>query len=427
MLLCVFTGFASGLPLYLLIQLVPGWLRFEGVSLKEIGFFTLVTLPYTWKFLWSPLVERYYVPALGRRRSWLLLTQVLLVFFIALLGQWDTHSQLLIIAVAAFLVALFSATQDIVLDAYRRELLQSEGELALGNTVHVQVYRLAGLVPGSLGFILSEQMAWPQVFWVMAGFMAASILVTIRLSEAIERPTVPVSLYDATVTPFREFFSRAGVKHACVILGFVFFYKLGDSMATALSTPFFIDMGFTAAQIGLIAKNAGLWSAIVGGILGGLIVVKTGINRALWYFGVVQMITILGFVWLSNVGNNPWVLAIAISAEYLGVGLGAAAFVAFMARETNPAMAATQFALLTALAALPRSFAAAATGILVEQVGWTSFFYLCFLLAIPGMVLLFWVAPLRRRSNLNDASSEFGMKSKQLESDTHMAKIKTEK
>ena len=344
MWLCAFTGFASGLPLYLLIQLVPGWLRRDGVSLTEIGFFTLVTLPYTWKFLWAPLLERYYVPGMGRRRTWMLLTQAGLVLGIASLGVWEPTRSLWTIAAVACAVSVFSATQDIVLDAYRRELLDTEAQLALGNTVHVQVYRLAGLVPGSLGFILSDYLPWDVVFLVMAACMAVPLLVTLTIREAVAEPAVPVSLYEATVVPFRDFFQRSGAAHAWLVLAFLFFYKLGDTMATALSTPFFIDMGFTQSQIGLIAKNAGLWAAVVGGIAGGLIIVKTGINRALWYFGVVQVVTIFGFVWLSEVGANPWVLGIAIAAEYLGVGLGAAAFVAYIARETNPAMAATQFA-----------------------------------------------------------------------------------
>ncbi len=396
MWLCAFTGFASGLPLYLLIQLVPGWLRRDGVSLTEIGFFTLVTLPYTWKFLWAPLLERYYVPGMGRRRTWMLLTQAGLVLGIASLGVWEPTRSLWTIAAVACAVSVFSATQDIVLDAYRRELLDTEAQLALGNTVHVQVYRLAGLVPGSLGFILSDYLPWDVVFLVMAACMAVPLLVTLTIREAVAEPAVPVSLYEATVVPFRDFFQRSGAAHAWLVLAFLFFYKLGDTMATALSTPFFIDMGFTQSQIGLIAKNAGLWAAVVGGIAGGLIIVKTGINRALWYFGVVQVVTIFGFVWLSEVGANPWVLGIAIAAEYLGVGLGAAAFVAYIARETNPAMAATQFALFTALTALPRTLASATTGALVDSIGWTPFFYLCVALALPGMALLPWAAPYSR-------------------------------
>jgi len=189
------------------------------------------------------------------------------------------------------------------------------------------------------------------------------------------------------------FIGRAGLGPALLVLAFLFLYKLGDNMATALQTPFFIDVGFTLTQIGAIAKTAGLIAAIFGAMVGGLIMVKVSINRALWLFGVVQIISILGFALLSEIGANPWMLGVAVAFEYLGVGLGSAALIAFMARTTNPAFAATQLALFTALASVPRVFANAVTGVIVEQVGWTNFFLLCTVLAIPGMLLLFKVAP----------------------------------
>ncbi len=392
MLICVGIGFASGLPLYLLIQLVPAWLRLEGVSLTAIGFFTAIQYPYTLKFLWSPVLERYSVPLLGRRRGWMLLTQVLLILSISALGFFQPADALLLITVTAVLVAIFSATQDIVLDAYRRELLPDD-ELALGNAIHVQAYRIAGLVPGALGLILADQLPWQSVFVVMAGFMLVGVVLTLLISEAQQAPQVPVSLSAAVKEPFREFFGRRGYRAALAVLAFIFLYKLGDNMATALATPFYIDMGFTPTQIGVIAKNAALWPSIIGGIIGGLIIVKIGINRGLWLFGVVQVVTIFGFVWLSLNPGNPWILGIVIAAEYLGVGLGTAASVAFIARETSRTAVATQLALLTALASLPRVLASSTSGLIVDTLGWTDFFYLCALLAIPGMVLLRWVAP----------------------------------
>jgi PAT family beta-lactamase induction signal transducer AmpG len=187
------------------------------------------------------------------------------------------------------------------------------------------------------------------------------------------------------------------------ILLFMFLYKLGDSMATALSTKFYLDLGFSSTEIGLVAKNAALWPAIVGGLLGGILMLKIGINRALWLFGIVQLITILGFVMLAEVGNNLLIFSLVIALEYLGVGLGTAAFTAFIARATNPQFAATQFALLTAFAVLPRTVAASLTGLIVEQVGWTSFFLICTLLAIPGMLMLYWVAPWNAVKEKNNA------------------------
>jgi len=398
MLICVFTGFASGLPLYLLFNLVPAWLRSEQVDLKTIGLFALIQFPYTWKFLWSPLLDRYVVPAFGRRRGWMLLTQVGLLVVIASMGAFSPQSDLRTIAWIATLLAFLSATQDIVLDAYRRELL-ADYELGLGNAVHVNAYRIAGLVPGSLSLILADFLPWSTVFIVTALFMLPGIAMTLMVQEP-HRALPPKTLREAVVEPFHEFITRKGWASALLILAFLFFYKLGDSMCTALATPFYLDMGFSKTEIGLVAKNAGLWPAVIGGMLGGLWMVKIGINRALWLFGVVQVVSIFGFAWLASVGHHAEItavelaqLAIVISLEALGVGLGTVAFVAFIARSTHPAYTATQFALFTSLMAVPRTFANAATGWLVESMGWTEFFFLCALLAIPGMLLLLKVAP----------------------------------
>jgi PAT family beta-lactamase induction signal transducer AmpG len=392
MLICVFTGFTSGLPLYVLFQLVPGWLRVEGVGLAEIGFFALVQFPYTWKFLWSPVMDRFTLPFLGHRRGWMLLTQVLLLVSMGVLGFIKPDLSLWTVAYLSAAVAFFSASQDIVLDAYRRELLP-DVELGLGNSIHVQAYRLSGLVPGALGFILADYFAWHIVFVIIAAFMFVGIVMTLVIDEAIAEPTPPRTMRDAVMEPFRDFIGRAGLGPAMLVLAFLFFYKLGDNMATALQSPFFIDVGFTLTQIGAIAKTAGLVAAITGGLVGGLVMVKLPINRALWLFGVVQIVSILGFALLAEIGPNPWMLGVVVAFEYLGVGLGSAALIAFMARTTNPAFAATQLALFTALASVPRVFANAVTGVIVEQVGWTSFFLICTVLAVPGMLLLLKVAP----------------------------------
>jgi len=392
MLICVFTGFTSGLPLYLLIQLVPAWLRAEGVGLAEIGFFALIGFPYTWKFIWSPVMDRFTLPFLGHRRGWMLLTQLALMVSIGAMGYIQPALSIWTVAYLAAAVAFFSASQDIVLDAFRRELLP-DSELGLGNAIHVQTYRLAGLVPGSLALILSDYLPWHTVFNVVALFMLIGIGMTLVIDEAIADPSPPKTMSEAVIDPFREFLDRKGFQAAALILAFLFFYKLGDSMATALQTPFFIDMGFSRTEIGSVAKFAALVASIFGGLFGGVVMINLGINRALWIFGVVQVVSILGFALLSVVGNNLWMLGAANAFEYLGVGLGTAAFVAFIARTTNPSFAATQFALFTALAAVPRTLANSVTGVIVEQVGWTNFFMLCTALAIPGMLLLFKVAP----------------------------------
>ena len=392
MLICVFTGFTSGLPLYILIQLVPAWLRVEGVGLAEIGFFALVGFPYTWKFLWSPVMDRFTLPFLGHRRGWMLVTQLALLISIAAMGFIKPGLSIWTVAYLAATIAFFSASQDIVLDAYRRELLP-DVELGLGNSIHVQAYRLSGLVPGSLALILADHLQWHTVFIVVALFMGVGLIMTLCIDEAIAHPSPPKTMREAIVEPFREFVQRKGVAAAALILAFLFLYKLGDNMATALQTPFYVDVGFSLTQIGSIAKFASLFSAIVGGLVGGVIMIKLGINRALWTFGVVQVVSILGFAVLSEVGANPWMLGVAVSLEYLGVGLGTAAFTAFIAKNTNPVFAATQFALFTALTSVPRTLANAVTGVIVEQTGWTTFFFLCTALAIPGMLLLFKVAP----------------------------------
>ena len=392
MLICVFTGFTSGLPLYLLIQLVPAWLRVEGVGLAEIGFFTLIGLPYTWKFVWSPIIDRYTLPFLGRRRGWILVTQLALFLTIATMGFLDPVFSIWAVAYLAAAVAFFSASQDIVLDAYRRELLPDQ-ELGIGNAIHVQTYRLSGLVPGSLALILADHLPWSTVFIVVAAFMAVGIVLTLVISEAVADPSPPKTLAKAIVEPFREFIERKGPKAAVLVLAFMLLYKLGDNMATALQTAFFVDVGFSLTQIGSIAKFSSLTAAIVGGLGGGIIMIKLGINRALWIFGFVQIVSILGFAALAEIGTNPWMLGLVSGFEYLGVGLGTAAFTAFIARATNPVFAATQFALFTALTAVPRTLANAVTGVLVEQVGWTGFFLLCVVVAVPGMLLLFRVAP----------------------------------
>jgi len=392
MLICVFTGFSSGLPLYLLFQMVPYWLRTEGVGLAEIGFFALVQFPYTWKFLWAPIMDRYTLPFLGHRRGWILVTQLALLVSIGALGFLRPDMSLWAIAYLAAAVAFFSASQDIVLDAYRRELLP-DVELGLGNSIHVQAYRLSGLIPGGLGLILADRLPWHMVFIVVALFMIVGIVMTMMIAEAIKDPTPPRSLKESVIEPFREFIGRAGLGSALLVLAFLFFYKLGDNMATALQTPFFHDVGFSGTQIGSIAKLVGTTAAIVGGLVGGLIMIKVSINRALWMFGFVQITSILGFALLSVVGANPWMLAFAMAFEYLGVGLGTAALTAFMAKSTNVAFAATQFALFTALISVPRVLASATTGMIVERTGWTNFFLICTLLAVPGMLLLFKVAP----------------------------------
>ena len=405
MLICVFTGFSSGLPLFILVSLLPAWLRSEGVNLKTIGLFALIQLPFTWKFVWAPLFDRYvplgFIRGIGRRRSWLLITQILLLVSVPAFGSLNPTLDIWTIAYLAAVVSFFSASQDVVIDAYRREILH-DNELGLGSAVHVNAYKIAGLVPGSLSLILADHLPWSSVFLITALFMLPGIAMTLAVKEPALLAGRPRTLREAVIEPFHEFISRHGLQSALLILAFIFFYKLGDSMATALATPFYLDMGFSKTEIGVIAKNAGLWPSVIGGLLGGVWMIRLGINRALWLFGIVQMVAILGFAWLATVGHSVLWLGIVIGIEAMGVGLGTTAFVAYIARNTHPLYTATQFALFTSLAAVPRTFANAATGYMVESLGWFHFFLVCFIFAVPGMLLLMKVAPWNENAEATD-------------------------
>jgi PAT family beta-lactamase induction signal transducer AmpG len=408
-LLCIITGFSSGLPLFVLISLLSAWLREGGVDLKAIGLLALVQFPYIWKFVWAPLCDRYGL-GLGRRRTWMLFSQVALIATIPLFGWLSPLTDMAQITGLAILVALFSATQDIAIDAYRRELLKDE-EMGLGNVVHVNAYKIAGLIPGSLSLILADHLSWPWVYGITALFMAPGLLMTLMVKEPPASVQAPGTLRQAIIEPFHEFINRKGWGSALYVLAFIFFYKLGDSMATSLATPFYLDMGYSKTEIGMIAKNAGLWPNVIGGILGGIWMIRLGMNRALWVFGVLQAVVILGFAWLATAGHTLPGLASVIAAEAFGVGLGTSAFVAFTATTTHPAYTATQFALFTSLAATPRTLANSLTGFLVEggdiqlggstlfhidALGWERFYHLCFAAALLGMLLLFKVAPWSR-------------------------------
>ncbi|MEM7191845.1 MAG: AmpG family muropeptide MFS transporter [Pseudomonadota bacterium] len=421
MLTCIFLGFSSGMPLFVLVSLVPAWLRDNGVDLATIGLFALVGLPYTWKFLWSPVMDRFKLPFLGRRRGWALLTQVLLLLSIGFLGQFNPVDSIETIVWIVFAVALFSASQDIVIDAYRRELL-ADDELGTGTSFWINAYRLSGLVPGSLALILADHLPWSTVFWVTAFFMGIGIVTTILVKEVSDDELAPHTLREAVIDPFVEFFSRDGIKAGLAILIFLFLYKLGDNMATALATPFYLDMGYSKTEIGSVAKFAGLWAVIAGATIGGAAMLKLSINKALWIFGLVQLLTIIPFIWLSQAGHSLVGLFVVVSGEYLAVGLGTVALTAFMARETSKAFTATQFALFSSLIAVPRTFANATTGFIVENVGWTQFFVICTLLAIPGMLMLFLVAPWSAKDGSPDDDADIEEMEAQEEAEEEEAK-----
>lgn len=392
MLICVFTGFSSGLPLFIFLNLLPAWLDDAHISIKAIGLMALLQVPYVAKFLWAPLLDHFTIASLGRRRGWLIVLHVALIAAIALMGQVDPTTQLALIPVIGLLMSFLSASLDVVIDAFRREILP-DAELGLGNSIHVNAYKVAGLVPGALSLFLADHLPWSMVFVITALFMLPGLAMVLLVREPQIKALPPRTLAAAVIEPFREFINRNGLAAALTVLAFIFFYKLGDSLATSLATKFYLDMGFSKSEIAVVAKNAALWPSIVGALAGGLWMVRIGINRALWIFGGAQLIVIPGFVWLSIVGHDLMTLALVVGAEAFGIGLGTAAFVAYIARTTHPAYTATQFALLTALAAVPRTFINASSGYLVDSLGWTNFFWLCTALAVPGMLLLFRIAP----------------------------------
>lgn len=295
------------------------------------------------------------------------------------------------------LVAFFGASQDIAIDAYRRELL-ADTEQGLGNAVHVNAYKVAALIPGSLSLILSDHLPWTTVFVVTAAFMVPGMVLTLVVREPEVHGTPPKNLREAIVQPLAEFVSRDGWKTALVVLAFIFLYKLGDTMATTLSTSFFLDVGFDKTQIGVIAKTTAFWASLAGGIVGGAWLVKIGIARGLWIFGIAQIVSTLGFAWLAKLGPSPAGLALIYGFETFATGLTLAAFTAYIASTTDPRYTATQFALFTSLASVPRTLAAAGSGFIVAKLGWFDYFIACAVLAVPGMLLLPKIAPWRQRA-----------------------------
>jgi PAT family beta-lactamase induction signal transducer AmpG len=363
----------------------------EGVDLGVIGLMALVGLPYTLKFVWAPLVDRFTLPFLGRRRGWLLVAQVALAMAIALLGRTDPARLPWMVAFAALLVTFFSASQDIVVDAYRREDLSDE-ELGLGSSLYINGYRVGMLLASGGGLIMADHLPFSTVYLIMAGCMIPGIITTLMTPEPETPLGTPKTIRDAVVDPLVEFFSRSG---AVWILAFVLLYKIGDTMAGAMTTPFYLDIGFSKTEIGAVVKLFGFWATIAGTLIGGVIMIRMGINRSLWVFGVLQALSTACFAVLARVGHSVPLLSGVIAFENLSSGMGTAAYAAFMASITNKKFTATQYALLTSLMGVPRVMASAPTGFLAESVGWQGFFIVCTVIAVPGMLLLFKFAPWR--------------------------------
>ena len=384
MLVALLMGFSSGLPLLLTGSVLQAWMTDEGVDLGTIGLFALVGLPYTLKFLWAPLTDRYCFPFFGRRRGWLITIQLALTLSIAGLGWTQPAQSPFTVAVVAWLLAFFSASQDIVIDAYRREAL-ADNELGLGSSLYVNGYRIGMLLASGGGLIMADFIGFSLVYQFMALTMLVGILTTLFAPEPQVPAGTPATLQDAVVQPFVDYFRR---HHALLILLFILLYKVGDTMASHMTIPFYLDIGFSKTEIGAVVKLFGFWATIIGSIIGGVVILRTGIYRALWVFGILQAVSTAGFAVLAQVGHSlPW-LAGVIAFENLSAGMGTAAFVAFMASLTNKQFTATQYALLSSLMGIPRVIVAAPTGYFADWMGWTVFFTLCALIAIPGLLLL---------------------------------------
>ena len=384
MLVALLMGFSSGLPLLLTGSVLQAWMTDEGVDLGTIGLFALVGLPYTLKFLWAPLTDRFGVPLLGRRRGWLLAVQLLLMLAIAALGWTQPGENPLVVAMAAWLVTFFSASQDIVIDAYRREAL-ADNELGLGASLYVNGYRIGMLLASGGGLILADFMPFSAVYQLMAMCMLVGIVTTLFAPEPEMAAGGPRNLREAVIHPFVDYFHR---RHALLILLFILLYKVGDTMASHMTTPFYLDIGFSKTEIGAVVKLFGFWATVVGGMLGGIFILRTGIYRALWGFGILQALSTAGFALLAVIGYSLPMLAGVIAFENLTAGMGTAAFVAFMATLTNRKFTATQYALLSSLMGIPRVIVAAPTGYVAEWLGWSVFFLGCALIAVPGLLLL---------------------------------------
>ncbi len=386
-------GLISGFPFYVVKDVLKAWMTAEGIDLGTIGLMSAVSLPYTLKFLWSPALDGFVPPFLGRRRGWMLLTQVALLGSIALLGQWNPQTQLAWIGLTAMAVSFFGATQDIALDAFRREYLR-EDELGLGTGVWMNAWRLGMYVSVGVSFLSADAgVGWDQVHILLGLMMLIGILTTLLVSEPRVEETPPRSIREAVIDPFKEFLSRNG---ALWILAFVLLYKVGDNLAGALNIPFILSQGFTRTEYFVVVKGLGMFCLFGGALLGGAILVRMKVSTALWIFGILQMISTAAFALIVLIDHESafWseyrqmILAGIVSFEFLATGLGQAAYATFMALQTNKKFTATQYALLTSLMAVPGTIFASGTGYLAESIGWTGFYAFCALAAIPGLLMI---------------------------------------
>ncbi|MFL5639180.1 MAG: AmpG family muropeptide MFS transporter [Gemmatimonadaceae bacterium] len=392
MAVLLFLGFSSGLPFYLTSKTLQAWMTTAKVDLATIGFFSLVTLPYSLKFVWAPIMDRYVPPFLGRRRGWVLITQLLLLLAIAAMSLHDPQQGLRMLAVNAIAIAFFSASQDISLDAYRTDVLENR-EMGAGAAVFVLGYRIAMITTGALAFFLADRMPWQTVYIILATLILIGVATTFVAPEPVLSDAPPKSLGEAVVLPFADFFQRVGIGRALLVLLFIVSYKYSDSLAGSMTTPFLLQAGFSQSEVGAVFLGAGVIATILGVLAGGAMIGKLGINRSLWIFVVFQGLSNLTYYGLSLAQKSHSLMVSAVVVENFGLGLVTAAMTAFLMSMCNKRFTATQFALLSSLMAASRDILVAPAGRIAESIGWPGFFLITVTAAIPPLILLPFIAP----------------------------------
>jgi MFS transporter, PAT family, beta-lactamase induction signal transducer AmpG len=396
-------GFSSGLPFYLTSKTLQAWMTTAKVDLATIGFFSLVTLPYSLKFVWAPVMDRYVPPFLGRRRGWVLITQVLLLLAIAAMSLHDPRTGLKMLAINAIAIAFFSASQDISLDAYRTDVLRDR-EMGAGAAVFVMGYRIAMITTGALAFFLADRMSWQMVYVILSLLMIIGIAGTFAAHEPVLSDAPPRTLVEAVVLPFADFFQRIGVWRALLVLLFIVAYKYSDSLAGSMTTPFLLQAGFSQSEVGAVFLGVGVIATIVGVVAAGAVMGKWGINRSLWIFVVFQGLSNLTYYALSLSEKNHALMVSAIITENFGLGLVTGGMTAYLQTMCNKRFTATQFALLSSLMAASRDILVAPAGKIAESLGWPGFFILTVAMAIPPLLLLPFIAPWSREVPIGAAS-----------------------
>jgi MFS transporter, PAT family, beta-lactamase induction signal transducer AmpG len=388
-------GFSSGLPLYLTGRALQAWMTVEGVNLTAIGFISLTSLPYSIKFLWAPLIDRFSLPFLGRRKGWIVFTQLLLALAIAAMALQRPAEALQVVAINAVMIAFLSATQDIVIDAYGTDILDRY-EVGAGAGIKVLGYRAGMIMAGGVALMLADRLTWPTVYALLGVLMLLVLAVSTRVPEPVLRDEPPSSMKDAVRMPIADFFSRLGLSRGLFVLAFVVLYRLGDSLIDNMTTPFLLQTGFTQTDVGAIQGGIGLFTTIIGVLAGGAVLSRIGINRSLWIFGVLQVASNFAYLLLANIGKNYPMMVATVVVENFCYGLATAVIVGFIMSLCNPKFSATQYALLSGVLAVGRNFIAAPAGSIVQYTGWPAFFLISVAVALPGMALLPFFAPWRK-------------------------------